>query len=191
MPPSLLVVDNYDSFTWNLVQLLGAVAGPDARIRVVLHDERTVDELLTPDLTHVVISPGPGHPTAAGVSNEVIARCPVPLLGVCLGHQCLAHVFGATVARGSEPVHGKPARVFHHGNGLFQGLPSPLTAARYHSLAVVRDTLPACLDVAAETDDGVVMALAHRTRPLWGVQFHPESVLTTQGAALVANFLAM
>ncbi len=187
---TILVVDNYDSFTWNLVQLLGAVAGERARVRVVLNDERTVDELLASDPWRVVISPGPGDPRRAGVSNELIARSTAPVLGVCLGHQCIASVFGARVVRGSEPVHGKSAEITHSENGLFQGVPSPFRAARYHSLVVDEATLPACIEVTARTSDGVVMALRHRERAITGVQFHPESVLTEHGATLIENFLA-
>jgi anthranilate synthase/aminodeoxychorismate synthase-like glutamine amidotransferase len=187
---TILVVDNYDSFTWNLVQLLGAVAGERARVRVVLNDQHTVDELLATDPWRVVISPGPGDPRRAGVSNEVIERATAPVLGVCLGHQCLASVFGASVLRGSEPVHGKSAAIVHGGEGLFQGVPSPFTAARYHSLVVDPATVPACLAVTARTTDGVIMGLRHRTRRLEGVQFHPESVLTEHGATLIENFLA-
>ncbi len=187
---TLLVVDNYDSFTWNLAQLLGAVAGSSVRVRVVLNDAHTVDELIASAPWRVVISPGPGDPSRAGVSNALIAKAPAPLLGVCLGHQCIASVFGARVVRAAEPVHGKAAAVHHSQNGLFEGIPSPFTAARYHSLAVDPASLPACLEVTARTADGVVMALRHRERALYGVQFHPESVLTAWGEALVKNFLS-
>ncbi len=187
---TLLVVDNYDSFTWNLAQLLGAVAGSSVRVRVVLNDAHTVDELIASDPWRVVISPGPGDPSRAGVSNALIARSTAPLLGVCLGHQCLASVFGARVVRAAEPVHGKSAAVHHHQNGLFEGISSPFTAARYHSLAVDPASVPDCLEVTARTADGVVMALRHRERALYGVQFHPESVLTAGGEALVKNFLS-
>ncbi len=187
---TILVVDNYDSFTWNLVQLLGAVAAGRARVRVVRNDERSVEELLAERPWRVVISPGPGDPSRAGVSNALVARATAPLLGVCLGHQCLAAAFGARVVRSREPVHGKAAEVFHDGRGLFEGLPSPFTAARYHSLAVDPATVPGCLEVTARTADGAIMALRHRERPLVGVQFHPESVLTECGADLVGNFLS-
>lgn len=187
---TLLVVDNYDSFTWNLVQLLGAAAGSSVTVRVVLNDAHTVDELLASDPWRVVISPGPGDPSRAGVSNALIARATVPVLGVCLGHQCIASVFGGRVVRAAEPVHGKAASVYHAQNGLFEGIPSPFTAARYHSLAVDPASVPDCLEVTARTADGVVMALRHRERALYGVQFHPESVLTAWGDALVKNFLS-
>ena len=186
---TILVVDNYDSFTWNLVQLLGSVAGERARVRVVLHDECTVDELIASAPWRVVISPGPGDPRRAGVSNELIERATVPVLGVCLGHQCIGAVFGASVVRGSEPVHGKAAAITHDGNGLFRGLPSPFMAARYHSLVIDESTLPECLTVSARTADGVIMGVRHRTRAIEGVQFHPESVLTEHGAKLIENFL--
>jgi len=138
----------------------------------------------------VVISPGPGDPSRAGVSNELIARAAVPTLGVCLGHQCLASAFGGRVVRGAAPVHGKGSAVTHDGAGVFTGLPSPFRAARYHSLVVDEPSLPACLVVTARSDDGAIMGLRHRERPLAGVQFHPESVLTEHGAALARNLLA-
>ncbi len=186
---TILVVDNYDSFTWNLVQLLGSVAGERARVRVVLHDERAVDELIESAPWRVVISPGPGDPRRAGVSNELIARANAPVLGVCLGHQCIGAVFGASVVRGAAPVHGKAAAITHDGRGLFQGVPSPFMAARYQSLVVDESTLPECLEVSARTDDGAIMGVRHRTRAIEGVQFHPESALTEYGAKLIENFL--
>jgi anthranilate synthase component 2 len=188
-PRTVLVIDNYDSFTFNLVQLLRAV-DETVDVRVVLNDQHTASELLATNLWRVVISPGPGSPRDAGVSNELIATATVPVLGVCLGHQCIAAVFGASVIESGAPVHGKPAKIHHTGEGVFRGVPQGFTAARYHSLHVDRATLPACLEVTAWTNDGVVMGLAHRTRPLTGVQFHPESVLTTEGERLVRNFLA-
>jgi anthranilate synthase component 2 len=188
-PRTVLVIDNYDSFTFNLVQLLRALDDTLA-VRVVLNDRHTASELLATNPWRVLISPGPGSPRDAGVSNEIIARATVPVLGVCLGHQCIAARFGASVVESGAPVHGKPARIQHTGEGLFHGVAQGFTAARYHSLHVDRATLPACLEVTAWTDDGVVMGLAHRTRAIVGVQFHPESVLTTEGARLVRNFLA-
>ncbi|MFO0607479.1 MAG: aminodeoxychorismate/anthranilate synthase component II [Polyangiales bacterium] len=187
---TILLVDNYDSFTWNLRQLLAAVAPPDARVVVVANDARSADELLAASPWRVVISPGPGDPTRAGVSNELLLRADVPTLGVCLGHQCLAHAYGGRVVRGAAPVHGKAAPVIHDGRGVFAGLPSPLRAARYHSLVVDEPSLPPCLEVTARSDDGAVMGLRHRERPVAGVQFHPESVLSEHGAALARNFLA-
>ncbi len=188
-PRTVLVIDNYDSFTFNLVQLLRAV-DDTLDVRVVLNDRHTASELLATNPWRVVISPGPGSPRGAGVSNEVLARATVPVLGVCLGHQCIAEVFGASVIASGAPVHGKPATIRHTGTGLFRGVPQGFTAARYHSLHVDPATVPACLEVTAWTDEGVVMGLAHRERALVGVQFHPESVLTTEGEKLVRNFLA-
>ncbi len=157
---------------------------------VVANDVRSADELLAASPWRVVISPGPGDPTRAGVSNELLLRAEVPTLGVCLGHQCLAHAYGGRVVRGAAPVHGKASPVAHDGRGVFAGLPSPLRAARYHSLVVDEASLPPCLEVTARSDDGAVMGLRHRERPVAGVQFHPESVLSEHGAALARNFLA-
>jgi len=159
-------------------------------VLVVPHDALTVDALLADAPWRVVISPGPGDPSRAGVSNELIARADVPVLGVCLGHQCLASVYGARVVRGAAPVHGKASPVTHNSAGLFEGVPSPFLAARYHSLVVDESSLPACLEVTARSDDGAVMSLRHRERPVAGVQFHPESVLTAHGATIARNFLA-
>jgi anthranilate synthase component II len=186
---TVLVVDNYDSFTYNLVQLLMTSVAETANVVVVRNNTHTVDALLAMKPWRVVISPGPGAPSHAGVSNEIIARCDVPLLGVCLGHQCIASVFGARVLRGSEPVHGKPSEIYHNGSGIFSGIASPFVAGRYHSLAVEEHTVPECLEVTARTKDGVIMGLQHKTRPIVGVQFHPESVLTPSGADIVRNFL--
>jgi anthranilate synthase/aminodeoxychorismate synthase-like glutamine amidotransferase len=155
----------------------------------VPNDARSAEELLASGPWRVVISPGPGDPSRAGVSNELLRRSTVPTLGVCLGHQCLAHVHGARVIRGAVPVHGKTSRVTHDGAGVFTGLPSPFTAGRYHSLVVDAATLPPALAVTARSDDGAVMGLRHRDRPIAGVQFHPESVLTEHGAAMARNFL--
>ena len=185
----VLVIDNYDSFTYNLVQALGACGAA-----VVVRRSRalSVDEALqqASRVDRVVVSPGPGGPQDAGVSLGLIARLPpeLPLLGVCLGHQCLAQSFGAQVERG-EPVHGKTCLVEHDGQGVFAGLPSPTTVARYHSLIVARPTVPPELQISAQAPNGVVMALRHAHLPLEGVQFHPESFLTPQGPALLANFL--
>jgi anthranilate synthase/aminodeoxychorismate synthase-like glutamine amidotransferase len=183
----VLVIDNYDSFTYNVVQYLGELgAEPD----VVRNDFATCDELVAREPDRVLVSPGPCTPSEAGVSTEVLRRFPeagVPVLGVCLGHQALAAAFGGQVVRG-DPVHGKTASVEHDGRGVFRGLASPLTAGRYHSL-VVHPELPACLERSAWLGD-VVMAIRHRELPAEGVQFHPESVLTDDGRALLRNFLA-
>ncbi len=186
----ILMVDNYDSFTYNLVQELAEIGAPE--IRVVRNDAATVAELLATAPEAVVISPGPGAPESAGVSMELIAAAAaVPLLGVCLGHQALAAVHGGRVVRAPEPVHGKVSPIRHRGQGLFAGLPDPFPATRYHSLVVERSSLPERLEVTAWTDDGLIMGLSHRHRPHWGVQFHPESYLTRHGMQLLARFLEM
>ena len=184
--PRVLVIDNYDSFTYNLVQELGELG---AELEVVRNDAATVDDMLegAPDL--VVVSPGPCTPNEAGISLEAVRRFPeagIPLLGVCLGHQALAQAFGGTVIR-HEPVHGKTTTIEHDGRTLFEGLPSPLTVGRYHSL-IVDDALPDCFEVSAG-GGGVVMAIRHRELPAQGVQFHPESVLTDSGMAMLENLL--
>jgi anthranilate synthase/aminodeoxychorismate synthase-like glutamine amidotransferase len=187
--PRVLMIDNYDSFVYNLVQYLGEL-GADLTVR--RHDELTLDDVavLAPDA--IVVSPGPGRPDDAGVSNDVIRRFgpTTPLLGVCLGHQCIGQVFGGRVVRAPSIVHGKTSLVHHRGQGVLAGLPDPFEATRYHSLVVERASLPEELEVTAETDDGVVMALRHRTYPIEGVQFHPESILTRPGKRLLATFLA-
>jgi anthranilate synthase/aminodeoxychorismate synthase-like glutamine amidotransferase len=185
----LLVIDNYDSFTYNLVQYLGELG---AELAVYRNDAITVDEVERLAPAGIVVSPGPGTPSQAGVSAAVIRRCAdrVPILGVCLGHQAIGEVFGGVVERGPVPVHGKTAFIHHDGRGVFTGLPNPFEATRYHSLVVRRAGLPACLEVSAESDDGLVMGLRHRELPVEGVQFHPESILTESGKALLGNFLA-
>jgi anthranilate synthase/aminodeoxychorismate synthase-like glutamine amidotransferase len=186
----ILVVDHQDSFVYNLVQLV-AIAGYE--VMVVPSSSASADELvgLAPD--GVILSPGPGRPEQAGCFVELIRALPdsTPLLGVCLGHQALAVAYGAKVGRAPEPVHGKVSRINHEGEGIFASLQSPLEAGRYHSLMVEEGSIPAELEVTARTDDGLVMALQHRSRPQFGVQFHPESVLTPVGPQLVANFLAL
>jgi anthranilate synthase/aminodeoxychorismate synthase-like glutamine amidotransferase len=185
----LVVIDNYDSFTYNLVQLFGEL-GED--IRVFRNDQVTVEELAALKPDHIVISPGPGDPSEAGVSNEVIRRLgpSIPLLGVCLGHQCIGAVFGGEVVRAPQLMHGKTSPVEHDGTGLFAGLPNPFEATRYHSL-VVAEPLPAPLKPTAYTPDGELMGLRHQTYPIFGVQFHPESVLTAAGKQILSNFLAV
>ena len=189
--PMILVIDNYDSFTYNLVQEL-LVAG--ARVEVVRNDQASVDDLLARKPAGLVISPGPGRPEEAGVCPELVERrAPIPLLGVCLGHQVLGHVFGARVERATELLHGKTSAIEHDGRELFAGLPQPFEATRYHSLTVVPETLPAELEALAWTDDHgerVLMGLRHRELPYWGVQFHPESILSLAGPALLGNFVA-
>jgi len=186
----LLVIDNYDSFTYNLVQYLGELG---AELIVRRNDEVTADEIET-ELrpTRILISPGPGTPTEAGVSLQVIERFAgrVPLLGVCLGHQAIGQVFGGRVIRAPVPVHGKPAEITHDNRTIFEGLPQQFSAGRYHSLIVERDSLPDCLEISATTaTDHIIMALRHRELPIEGVQFHPESILTPEGKKLLSNFL--
>ena len=185
----ILMIDNYDSFTYNLVQYLGELG---ADVRVARNDQITVAEIerLAPE--KIVISPGPCTPREAGISCEVIRHFGgrVPLLGVCLGHQCIGEVFGGDIARAPALFHGKTSMIYHDGRTLFRGLPRPFEATRYHSLVIRRETLPECLELSAETDDGVVMGVRHRELPIEGVQFHPESILTREGKKLLANFLS-
>jgi anthranilate synthase/aminodeoxychorismate synthase-like glutamine amidotransferase len=189
MSARVLVIDNYDSFTYNLVQYLGEL-GADPLVH--RHDALTLDEIFALDPDAVLISPGPGTPDDAGLSNAVIdAFAGVrPVLGVCLGHQCIGQVFGASVVRAPHVMHGKTSLIHHDGLGVFAGLPNPLEATRYHSLVVDRASIPAALTISAETDDGIVMGLRHREHPIEGVQFHPESILTVSGHDLLRNFLA-
>ena len=188
MNAQLLVIDNYDSFTYNLVQYLGEL-GEDLVVR--RNDEITLTDIARLDPAAVIISPGPGTPRQAGICNEFFLELGprTPTLGVCLGHQCLGDVYGGRVVRAQQVMHGKVSDVIHQGQSLFRGLPSPFKATRYHSLVVDRDSLPAKLEVTAWTGDGTVMGLRHREHPLAGVQFHPESILTEHGHALLRNFL--
>lgn len=184
----IAVIDNYDSFTYNLVQFLGELG---AELRVWRNDDVTVDEIRALNPTHIVISPGPGTPEAdSGVSNDVIRTFhqTTPILGVCLGHQCMGHVFGGVVARAPRLMHGKVSPVYHTGDGLFTGIPSPFQATRYHSL-IVQEPLPPEFLLTAFTAEGEVMGMRHRQYPTYGVQFHPESILTEGGKTLLANFL--
>ncbi len=187
----LLVIDNYDSFTYNLVQYLGEMG---ADMRVVRNDEVTVDEIendLRPE--RILISPGPGTPDTAGVSLGVIERfeAKVPILGVCLGHQAIGQHFGGKVKRAPEPVHGKPVEIVHDGRTIFADVPNNFAAGRYHSLIVERDSIPDELEISAESPDGLVMALRHRSKKIEGVQFHPESILTDHGKTILKNFLEL
>ncbi len=191
----LLVLDNYDSFTFNLVQYLGELAAEHplaAELKVVRNDALSLEEIRSLAPAAILISPGPGDPDQAGVCLQVLRELgpSVPILGVCLGHQCLAQVFGGRVVRARELMHGKTSPVHHGGQGVFAGLPEPLTATRYHSLIAERESLPDCLEITAWLEDGTIMGLRHRQHPhLQGVQFHPESVLTESGHQLLANFL--
>jgi para-aminobenzoate synthetase component 2 len=191
----LLVLDNYDSFTFNLVQYLGELAAEHpvaAELQVVRNDALSLAEIKALDPKAILISPGPGDPDQSGVCLEVLRQLgpKLPILGVCLGHQCLAQVYGGRVVRARELMHGKTSPVRHAGQGVFAGLPDPLTATRYHSLIAERESLPDCLEITAWLEDGTIMGLRHREHPhLQGVQFHPESVLTESGHQLLANFL--
>ncbi|HEY1969031.1 MAG TPA: aminodeoxychorismate/anthranilate synthase component II [Pseudonocardia sp.] len=188
----VLVVDNYDSFVYNLVQYL-AQLGADTGLEITVKRNDAVSPDEVGDADAVLISPGPGTPERAGASMDVIRRCAadrVPVLGVCLGHQAIGAVFGGTVDRAPELLHGKTSSVLHNGVGVLAGLPSPFTATRYHSLTILPDTVPAELEVTGRTESGVIMAVRHRTLPIEGVQFHPESVLTEGGHRMLANWLA-
>jgi anthranilate synthase/aminodeoxychorismate synthase-like glutamine amidotransferase len=186
----LLLVDNYDSFTFNLYQYLGELG---AEVRVVRNDELSAEAALALRPERIVISPGPGNPDQAGISLDLIraAAFRVPVLGVCLGHQALGQAFGGRVVRAPRLMHGKTSEIHHDGRSLFAGLPGPFTATRYHSLVVDRASVPPSLEVSAWTDDGLVMGLRHRECALEGVQFHPESILTTAGKDLLRNFLSL
>lgn len=188
MGARVLVVDNYDSFVYNLVQYLGELGAEPVVYR---NDAISVEEAMALRPDAVLISPGPGRPADAGISNALIEELgpAVPVLGVCLGHQCIGEVFGGSVARAPQVMHGKTSVVSHRGSGVFAGLPQPFEATRYHSLMVERDGFPDVLEVTAEAEDGVIMGLRHRELPIEGVQFHPESILTHPGKSLLQNFL--
>jgi anthranilate synthase/aminodeoxychorismate synthase-like glutamine amidotransferase len=188
--PRVLMIDNYDSFTYNLVQYLGELG---AHLTVIRNDEITTDEIpdLKPDV--IVLSPGPGRPANAGITPEIVSRFSgtYPLLGVCLGHQAIGEVFGGHIIRAQKLMHGKTSKIKHRGHKLFAGITSPFVATRYHSLVVDPKRVPAALRVTARSEDGEIMGLAHRTHLTLGVQFHPESILTESGKRLLANFLGM
>jgi anthranilate synthase component 2 len=185
----LLMLDNYDSFTWNLVQYLGELG---ATVKVVRNDAMTLDEIDALHPEHVVVSPGPCTPSEAGISVPLIRRFAgrIPILGVCLGHQAIGQAFGARIVRAQRVMHGKLSSIVHDERGVFAGVPSPFNATRYHSLAIERASLPAVLDVTATADDGEIMAVRHRELPVEGVQFHPEAILTEHGRKVLENFLA-
>jgi len=184
----LLLIDNYDSFTYNLFQYLSELG---QEVLVARNDKITIEEIEKLKPERIVVSPGPSTPLRAGMSNDVIRHFGprLPLLGVCLGHQCIGHVYGGTVGRAKAVMHGKSSLVHHKGEGVLAGLPNPFSAIRYHSLAVAPEGLPDCLEVTAWTDDGTVMGLRHREHPVEGVQFHPESFMTPVGKDLLSNFL--
>lgn len=185
----LLLIDNYDSFTYNLAHYLGEMG---ANVDVRRNDALTAAEAVALNPSHIVLSPGPCGPEQAGICLDLIAKATdakIPLLGVCLGHQSVGHAFGGKVLRAPTPMHGKISLIHHHGTSVFKNLPSPFEATRYHSLIVERASLPDALEVTAETEDGLIMGLRHRTLPIHGVQFHPESIATCHGHAMIRNFL--
>jgi len=186
----ILLIDNYDSFTYNLYQYLSELG---AGVRVVRNDQATVDEIESMQPEKLVLSPGPCTPAEAGISVELIDRMAgkLPILGVCLGHQCIGEAFGAVVAGAGEIMHGKSSRIEHDGRGVFRGLPNPFEAIRYHSLAIQPESVPECLEVTAHSDSGVIMGVRHREYAIEGVQFHPESIATPIGKDLLRNFLEM
>ncbi len=186
----LLLIDNYDSFTYNLYQYLGELG---AEVEVVRNDQVTLEDIATMAPERIIISPGPGNPDEAGISKDVIRRFAgqVPILGVCLGHQCIGEVFGGIVEGAGEILHGKVSQITHDGRGVFAGIASPISATRYHSLAIRPDSVPDVLEVSARSESGVIMGVRHRTLVVEGVQFHPESILTPDGHQILRNFLAM
>jgi anthranilate synthase/aminodeoxychorismate synthase-like glutamine amidotransferase len=190
MPAMILVIDNYDSFTYNLVQYLGELK---ADLQVHRNDQITVEQALALKPDRVLVSPGPCSPRESGLSNEIIRAfsSKVPVFGVCLGHQCIGHTFGGNVIVNYRMMHGKTSLIKHNGKDLFQDMPNPFAATRYHSLVIERSTIPDCLEITAETDEGEIMGVKHKTLPVWGVQFHPESILTENGRQILKNFLKL
>ena len=186
----LLVVDNYDSFTYNLVQYLGEM---QVEMQVHRNDKITLEQIRALKPERILISPGPCSPRESGLSNEIIRTfgTQVPTLGVCLGHQCIGHVFGANVIVNYRMMHGKTSLIRHNGQDLFQDMPNPFAATRYHSLVIQRESLPECLEITAETEEGEIMGIKHKQLPIWGVQFHPESILTESGRQILQNFLRL
>lgn len=184
----LVLIDNYDSFTYNVAQAFGQLG---AQIEVYRNDALTVDELAAMQPSHIIISPGPGDPSDGGISLEVLQRLSprIPTFGVCLGHQCIGQAFGGNVIRAARQMHGKVSQIHHQGSPLFTNVPAPFEATRYHSLIVEDHSLPSCLEVTAQTSEGEIMALRHKEYPIVGVQFHPESILTTYGSRIMQNFL--
>jgi len=186
----VLVIDNYDSFTFNLVQYLGEMG---VALQVHRNDQITLEQIEALQPERILISPGPCSPRESGLSNDIIRGWAgrVPILGVCLGHQCIGHVYGAEVVVNYRMMHGKTSPIHHNGRDLFAEMPDPFAATRYHSLVIRRESLPECLEVTAWTDEGEVMGVRHKTLPVWGVQFHPESILTENGRKILANFLKL
>jgi anthranilate synthase component II len=185
----ILVIDNYDSFTYNIVQLIGSLG---AEVQVVRNDAITLDDIRALNPAHIIVSPGPGYPRDAGISRDVIRELgpQTPILGVCLGHQCIGEVYGGHVTHAPRLMHGKTSMIYHKHDALFTGLPSPFEATRYHSLIVQEETMPAELSITAFTEEGEIMAVRHKQYPVVGVQFHPESILTQLGSRILQNFLA-
>ena len=186
----IFMLDNYDSFTYNLVQYMGELG---AEMEVARNDKTTVEEVMARQPAGIVVSPGPCTPNEAGISNDLIAQAAgkIPLLGVCLGHQCIGQVFGGTIIRAQTLMHGKTSLIHHQDSGIFAGLENPFVATRYHSLIIDPESMPSVLDVTARTDDGTIMSVRHRQHSIYGVQFHPESILTTEGKRLLQNFLTI
>ena len=186
----VLVIDNYDSFTYNLVQYLGELK---VDLQVHRNDQITLDQIRALKPERILVSPGPCSPKESGLSNDIIREfgSKVPLFGVCLGHQCIGHTFGASVVVNYRMMHGKTSLIKHNGQDLFEGMPNPFAATRYHSLVIKRDTLPEFLEVTAETEEGEIMGIRHKELPIWGVQFHPESILTESGRTIMKNFLKL
>jgi anthranilate synthase component 2 len=186
----VLVIDNYDSFTYNLVQYLGEL---QVEMKIHRNDKVSLEQIRALQPERILISPGPCSPRESGLSNEIIREfgSRVPTLGVCLGHQCIGHVFGGNVIVNYRMMHGKTSLIKHNGRDLFENMPNPFAATRYHSLVIERDTLPACLEITAETEEGEIMGVRHKELPIWGVQFHPESILTESGRQILKNFLKL
>ena len=186
----ILVIDNYDSFTYNLVQYLGEL---NVALEVHRNDQITLDRIRAMKPERILVSPGPCSPRESGLSNEIIRKFgpSIPTLGVCLGHQCIGHIFGGNVIVNYRMMHGKTSLIKHNGKDLFEGMPNPFSATRYHSLVIQRDSMPDSLEVTAETDEGEIMGVRHKRYPIWGVQFHPESILTENGRQILKNFLKL
>jgi anthranilate synthase/aminodeoxychorismate synthase-like glutamine amidotransferase len=186
----VLVIDNYDSFTYNLVQYLGEM---QVELKVLRNDQVSIEQVRDLKPERILVSPGPCSPRESGFSNDIIRTfgTHIPTFGVCLGHQCIGHVFGANVIVNYRMMHGKTSLIRHNGKDLFGGMPNPFAATRYHSLVIQRDTIPDCLEITAETEEGEIMGVKHKHHPIWGVQFHPESILTESGRLILANFLKL
>jgi anthranilate synthase/aminodeoxychorismate synthase-like glutamine amidotransferase len=186
----MLIIDNYDSFTYNIVQYLGEMG---VEMQIYRNDEITVEQIRELNPERILISPGPCSPREAGLSNEIIKAFykTTPILGVCLGHQCIGHTFGGEIIVNYRMMHGKTSPIYHNGREIFEGMPNPFIATRYHSLVINPKTLPSCLEITARTEEGEIMGVRHKEYPVWGVQFHPESILTQEGKTLLRNFLKL